>query len=76
MISGEEGVRKPDPVIYAVAVERMALPAEAIVYVDDLPFNLKPARELGMTTLHHTNAAETVAELEALLGYSVASSSR
>jgi epoxide hydrolase-like predicted phosphatase len=76
VISGEEGMRKPDPRIYALAVERMALPAEAIVFVDDLPFNLKPARELGMTTVHHTDPETTVAELERLLGYSAASSSR
>jgi epoxide hydrolase-like predicted phosphatase len=76
VISGEEGVRKPEPEIYALAVERMALPAESIVFVDDLPFNLKPARALGMTTVHHTSAEETVPELERLLGYSVASSSR
>ena len=76
VISGEEGMRKPDPAIYALATERMELPAEAIVFVDDLPFNLKPARTLGMTTVHHTDAETTVAELERLLGYSVASSSR
>ena len=69
VISGEEGVRKPDPAIYARAVERMALPAEAIVFVDDLPGNLKPARALGMTTvLHRGDSQATAAELERLLG--------
>ena len=41
---------------------------EECVYVDDLAGNLKPARALGLTTLHHTDAAETVAALERLLG--------
>jgi putative hydrolase of the HAD superfamily len=38
------------------------------VFVDDLPFNLEPARELGMATVHHVEAERTVAELERLLG--------
>ena len=37
------------------------------VFVDDLPGNLKPARDLGMATVHHTAAADTVPELERLL---------
>jgi putative hydrolase of the HAD superfamily len=68
VISGEVGLRKPDPAIYALAAERVGLPPEALVYVDDLPGNLKPARALGMATVVHRDAAETVPELEALLG--------
>jgi hypothetical protein len=36
--------------------------------VDDLPFNLTPAEKLGMATVHHTSAEETIPELERLLG--------
>jgi putative hydrolase of the HAD superfamily len=68
VISGEEGVRKPDPRMYELGAERIGLPPEACVYVDDLPFNLQPAAELGMATVHHVDAASTVAELERLLG--------
>ncbi len=68
VISGEVGMRKPDPAIYALAAERMGLPAEEIVFVDDLPGNLKPARALGMATVHHRRAATTIPELEGLLG--------
>lgn len=68
VISGDVGMRKPDPRIYALAAERLGLAAEQVVYVDDLPANLKPARALGMTTLHHRDARETVPELERLLG--------
>jgi FMN phosphatase YigB (HAD superfamily) len=38
------------------------------VFVDDLPFNLDPAQELGMATVHHVEAEATIAELERLLG--------
>ena len=68
VISGEVGMRKPDPGIYELAAERLGLPAALIVFVDDLPGNLKPARALGMATVHHRGAAETVAQLEDLLG--------
>jgi epoxide hydrolase-like predicted phosphatase len=68
VISGEEGIRKPDRAIYELAIERMELPAQAIVFVDDLPGNLKPARDLGMTTVHHEDSGPTVRQLETLLG--------
>jgi putative hydrolase of the HAD superfamily len=68
VISGEEGIRKPDPAIYAIARERMGLPYEQLVFVDDLPFNLDPARELGMAVVHHTAPDTTIAQLHELLG--------
>jgi epoxide hydrolase-like predicted phosphatase len=71
VISGEVGVRKPDPAIYALACERMELPPERCVFVDDLPGNLKPARALGMATVLHRDAAQTLDELERLLGISL-----
>jgi hypothetical protein len=43
------------------------------VFVDDLPFNLSPAAELGMATVHHVESDETVSELERLLGVSLRS---
>jgi epoxide hydrolase-like predicted phosphatase len=68
VISGEIGLRKPDPRIYALGAEAVGLPPEECVYVDDLPGNLKPARALGMTTVHHRDAASTIAELERIFG--------
>lgn len=68
VISGEEGVRKPDRAIYEIAIARMEVPARAIVFVDDLPGNLAPARRLGMATVHHVSAGETVRALERVLG--------
>jgi len=67
VISGEEGIRKPDPAIYALGAERIGLPPEEIVFVDDLRGNLKPAREMGMATVHHVRADETIRQLEELL---------
>jgi epoxide hydrolase-like predicted phosphatase len=68
VISGEEGMRKPAREIYELGAERIGLPAAQCVFVDDLPFNLKPASELGMATVHHTSSQQTIEELERLLG--------
>ena len=71
VISGEEGMRKPDAPIYELAIGRMELPAHEIVFVDDLDRNLEPARELGLLTIHHRDTDETLAELERLTGVSL-----
>jgi putative hydrolase of the HAD superfamily len=69
VISGEVGLRKPDPAIYALAAERLELEPEACVFVDDLPGNLKPAAALGMATvLHGGDAAATLRRAGTLLG--------
>jgi epoxide hydrolase-like predicted phosphatase len=68
VISGEVGIRKPSPEIYELGANEVGLSPETCVFVDDLPFNLKPAAELGMATVHHTASRETIAELERLLG--------
>jgi epoxide hydrolase-like predicted phosphatase len=68
VISGEVGIRKPSPEIYELGAEKIGLDPRQCVFVDDLPFNLKPAAELGMTTVHHTVARDTIHELEQLLG--------
>jgi beta-phosphoglucomutase-like phosphatase (HAD superfamily) len=68
VISSEVGLRKPDPAIYELAAERIGVAAAGCIYVDDLPGNLKPARELGMATvLHRGDARATLAEIDALL---------
>jgi len=68
VISGEVGMRKPTPEIYELGAKEIGLETESCVFVDDLPFNLEPAAELGMATVHHVSSEQTIAELEALLG--------
>jgi putative hydrolase of the HAD superfamily len=66
--SGFVGVRKPDPAIYAIVLERLALPAEACVLVDDMGVNIKAAQTLGFATVHFRDTEQAIAELDALLG--------
>jgi putative hydrolase of the HAD superfamily len=61
------GMRKPDPAIYALVLERLALPAAECVFVDDLEVNVAAARALGFAVVHHRETARTIAELDALL---------
>jgi putative hydrolase of the HAD superfamily len=68
VISGEEGFRKPDPRMYSLGAKRAGAAPPECVFVDDLAFNLEPARELGMAVVHHTDAASTLAELQRLVG--------
>ena len=68
VISGVVGIRKPTPEIYAMGAEAVGLSPDECVFVDDLGFNLKPAKELGMATVLHTDAAQTIVQLEELLG--------
>lgn len=66
--SAKIGLRKPDPRIYTRMVETLKVDPNRCVYLDDLGVNLKPAREMGMTTIKVTSGAQAIAELEAATG--------
>src|SRR5947207_12862915 len=69
--SAKIGLRKPDPRIYRMMVEALGVDPRACVYLDDLGVNLKPAREMGMTTIKVRDAAQAIAELEVATGLSL-----
>ena len=71
VISGEVGLRKPDPAIYRLAAERLGLPPDQIVFVDDLAPNVRAAAAVGMVGVHHTDVDTTAGELEVMLGVSL-----
>ncbi|MBR0958294.1 HAD-IA family hydrolase [Bradyrhizobium japonicum] len=66
--SAKIGLRKPDPRIYQMMVETLKVDPNSCVYLDDLGVNLKPAREMGMTTIKVTSGAQAIAELEKATG--------
>ena len=68
VISGEVGTHKPEPEIYRLAAERVELPPEQCVFVDDLRENCEGAEAVGMTAVLHRGAERTLPELERLLG--------
>lgn len=69
--SSVEGVRKPDPVIYELACERLAITPDQAIFLDDIGANLKPARQLGMTTIKVVTPEAALAELQGLLGFAL-----
>jgi epoxide hydrolase-like predicted phosphatase len=68
VISGEVGVRKPDPEIYALAARELDTPPSACVFVDDIAANVRGAVAAGMVGVHHTETDATLQELAALFG--------
>lgn len=65
--SAAAGVRKPDPRIYRMMCEALAVPPERCVYLDDLGINCKPAAMLGMHAIKVTGAQQALDALNAAL---------
>ncbi len=65
--SAVEGIRKPDPRIYTLVCERLAVGPAECVFLDDLGVNLKPARAIGMTTIKVVDPDAALCELSAHL---------
>lgn len=57
------GARKPDEAIYRFALQVTHRAPEECVFIDDRDLNLECARQLGMRTIHHQDAAQLRAEL-------------
>ncbi|HAO39352.1 MAG TPA: HAD family hydrolase [Afipia sp.] len=66
--SAKIGLRKPDPRIYQMMVAALDVDPKKCVYLDDLGVNLKPAREMGMTTIKVIDAPQAIRDLEAATG--------
>jgi putative hydrolase of the HAD superfamily len=66
--SSKIGIRKPDPRIYALMCEALMVEPSSCVYLDDLGINLKPARQMGMTTIKVESEMQLLEELGEILG--------
>ncbi|HEX7476974.1 MAG TPA: HAD family phosphatase [Polyangiales bacterium] len=66
--SAREGLRKPDPRIYMLACTRLRSAPNQVAFLDDIGLNLKPARDLGMTTIKVGDYRVALQELGELLG--------
>ncbi|MBM3132043.1 MAG: HAD family phosphatase [Chloroflexi bacterium] len=67
--SSKEGMRKPNPAIFLLTLERMGgLAPERTVFIDDFEANVAVASSLGMRTVHVTgDVSRTIADLDAML---------
>ncbi len=66
--SSKAGVRKPDPRIYQMMCDALDIRPDQCVYLDDLGINLKPAREMGMTTIKVVSEDQLLADLSRAVG--------
>ena len=61
------GIRKPNPEIYMMSCDALNVSPFQCIYLDDLGINLKPARELGMTTIKVIQPEDAIQEVRNLL---------
>ncbi len=67
-ISAEEGVMKPDPRIFRVALARAGARPHEAIFVDDVAENVEGARAVGMSGVHFRDSVTAISELAALTG--------
>jgi len=65
--SSAVGLRKPDPRIYQLTVERLGVPAAECLFVDDFAHNCDAAREVGMQAVEFQGNAQAIREIEDVL---------
>ena len=63
VVSGEEGVIKPDPRIFRILLDRYDIPAHAAVFIDDNPANAETATNLGIHGIHFRSPQQLRREL-------------
>lgn len=61
------GMRKPDPEIYRLTLDRLGVAAERCVFVDDFEINCEAAAALGMTAVHFRTTEQARGEVETAL---------
>lgn len=65
--SHEVGLAKPDRRIYELTCERLGLPPEEVIFLDDSEICIAGAREYGMHAVLFRNDAQAISEIQALL---------
>ena len=67
VVSGVEGITKPDPAIYRLMERRLGLAPRELVFMDDMPGNVAAAQSLDWTAFRFTTCDAARAELELIL---------
>jgi putative hydrolase of the HAD superfamily len=67
------GARKPEARIYELTLERIGMPAEACLFIDDLEVNCKGAEAAGMRAVHFRDNEQAIPEIRAALGLGASS---
>ena len=64
IISSEEGVAKPDPRIYQIALQRLDVQPHEAIFVDDFPENVAGAQQLGIIAVLFRDTDQAIAEVQ------------
>lgn len=64
IISSEEGVAKPHPRIYQIALQRLDVHPHEAIFVDDFPENVAGAQQLGIIAVLFRNTQQAIAEVQ------------
>jgi epoxide hydrolase-like predicted phosphatase len=65
--SHEEGIKKPDRAIFALACERLGVHPSEVVFLDDVPASIEAACEFGMHGVLFTETGQAIDDIEARL---------
>ncbi|MFQ0977583.1 HAD family phosphatase [Vibrio campbellii] len=65
-VSAELGLLKPQPEIYQSLLETHQLLAKETVFLDDMPYNVEGAREVGIEAIQFKHAEQCECELKAM----------
>jgi 2-haloacid dehalogenase len=66
VVSGDEGVAKPDPALFQILLDRYALAAGQTVFIDDSPTNVEAAQQLGLVGLRFSDPDQLRLDLSRL----------
>ena len=64
--SNFEGIRKPDPAIYHLALEYFAVRPTETIFIDDLHTNIQSAQKIGIHAIHYKGHKSLLTDLSKL----------
>ncbi len=67
VFSAEEGVTKPDPIIFERALQRLGVMADQAIFVDDIPHNVDGAQKIGMHAIQFHDSSQVQSEISIIL---------
>lgn len=68
IISAEVGLIKPDLRIYQLAAEKLSVPANQAIFIDDVAENVQAAQKVGMSAIQFRSPSQILAEINQIIG--------
>ena len=67
VFSCEVGMRKPDPAIFKMMLEKMGVEAKNTIFIDDIPSNVEGAKSVGLHAIRFTDSPTAIASVKTML---------